>query len=531
MQVLSNYIHAFVLLSIFLVAGYAGMAQEICNNGIDDDSDGLVDLHDPDCQCHFMVTDNLLLNGSFESYNHCPIVYTYDSNYNISAFWRYGTYTTETDFYHNLNCSYDSGQVMLYMPPDLPLPDGKGFISILNSAYIDPIPENEMAKSYVGQCLQVPLKQGEQYTLSFYAGRFRSWDNLTGKIFPFTVAIFGNANCDAVPFGKLNVFGNGCPSNYPGWVLLGKTIVRSYSEWIQTKVSFTAPSEINVIEIGTDCSGLPPIVDLTDSTTFLDYHIYYLDDLHLLPTKDFPFEYIHAQTGGGCNGNGVPVLEAPLFVNATYQWYKDSVAITGATGITYPLPNVTGKSYYNALISTPGKCIITEPFLVTPGGLNEINIPADTVLCTNSSLVLAPAMDGITYNINGAINADVTINKQGNYSIIATDNYGCQRSFKINVVEKKCSDCEPAIPNAFTPNGDGLNDVFKAKFFCNFSEFDFQIFNRWGEKIFESHDSNTGWDGTYLGNKMLPDVYVYFVNYKTAPHIPKTARGTIILIR
>ena len=526
-----KYIHHFILLFIFLVAGHTGIAQEICNNGIDDDGDGLVDLQDPDCQCHFTVTDNLLLNGSFESYNRCPVSYTYDSNYNVSAFWQYGTHTFEADYYHNLNCIYDSAQVMLHMPPDLPLPDGKGFISILNSAYINPIPENEMAKSYVGQCLQTPLKPGEQYTLSFYAGRFRSWDNFTGKIFPFTVAVFGNANCNAVPFGKLNVIGNGCPSNYPGWVLLGKTKVTSNGEWIQTKINFTVPSEINVIEIGADCSILPPIIDLTDSTTFLDYHIYYLDELHLLPTKDFPFEYIHAQTASGCDRNGHPVLEAPVFANATYQWYKDSIAIRGATGITYQLPEVTGKNYYNVLISTPGKCIITEPFLAIPGGLNKLNIPTDTVLCTNSSLVLAPVIDGITYSINGAINTDVTINKQGNYSIIATDNYGCQRTFKINVVEQKCSDCELSLPNAFTPNGDGRNDIFKAKLFCNFSEFDFKIFNRWGEKIFESQNSNRGWDGTYLGNKMLPDVYVYFINYKTASHVIKTAKGTVILIR
>jgi gliding motility-associated-like protein len=525
--------HTLILLFLFLVADYTGMAQEICNNGIDDDGDGLVDLHDPDCQCHFTVMDNLLLNGSFESYIHCPVNYTYDSNYNISAFWQYGSYTNtnEADYYHNLNCSSDSGQVMFYMPPRLPLPDGKGFVSILNSAYINPIPENEMPKAYIGQCLQAPLKPGEQYTLSFYAGRFRSWDNLTGKIFPFTVAVFGNADCKAVPFGKVNASGSGCPANYPGWVLLGKTTVYSNGEWVQGKINFTVPSEVNVIEIGTDCSVLPQIPDLADSTTFLDYHIYYLDDLHLLPTKDFPFEYIHTQTGSACNGNGLPVLESPVFANATYQWYKDSIAISGATGNTYQLPAVTGKSYYNVLISTPGKCIITEPFLVTPGGLDKLNIPADTVLCTNSSLVLAPAMDGITYSINGVINTDVTITKQGNYSIIATDNYGCQRTFKINVVEQKCSDCEPSIPNAFTPNSDGLNDIFKAKFFCSISEFDLQVFNRWGKKIFESHNSNKGWDGTYLGNKMLTGAYVYFINYKTTSHITKTAKGTIVLIR
>ena len=525
------YNHSYnLLLSIFLLTGYAGLTQEICNNGIDDDGDGLVDLHDPDCQCHFIVTDNLLQNGSFELYDHCPVNYTYISDSKIATYWQFGSKMNEAEYYHNLNCSFDSLQIMLHMPPALPMPDGQGFISISNNPSIDPIPEKDRAKSYVGQCLQAPLSAGENYTLSFYAGRFRSWDNFIGKFFPFTVAVFGNPDCNAVPFGDLSSLGNGCPSNYPGWVLLGKTVITGANEWVQSKISFTPSSQIDVIEVGVDCSILPQIPDLADSTTFLDYHIYYMDDLHLLPTKDFPFQYIRAQTGTGCNGNGHPILESPVFANATYQWYKDSVAINGATGITYQLPDTAGESYYNVLISTSGKCITTEPFLVS-GALNKINIPADTVLCDNNDLVLAPAIDGISYSINGVTADDVTITRQGSYSIIATDNFGCQRTFNVNVVERKCTDCDLYIPTAFTPNSDGLNDVFKANSYCNFSEFDLQIFNRWGEKVFESHNSNTGWDGTYLGSKMLSGVYVYFISYSTTSHTAKTTKGTVALIR
>jgi gliding motility-associated-like protein len=516
---------------IAVLVNHACLSQEICNNGIDDDGDGLIDLQDPDCQCHFSVNNNLLLNGSFELYNHCPVVYTYDSNYNAAKFWQYGTLTAEADYYHNLHCSFDSGQVVLRMAPALPLPDGSAFISILNSAYIDPIPEKEMAKTYVGQCLPAPLKQGEQYTLSFYAGRFRSWDNLTGKIFPFTVALFGHADCSAMPFGQLSGLGNGCPLNYPGWILLGKVIVNSKGQWVQDKITFTAPSDISVIQIGPDCSILPPIVDLTDSTTFLDYHLYYLDDLHLLPTKDFPFEYIQAKAGSACTGNGVPLLQAPVFANAAYQWYKDSIAIAGATGANYQPPESAESSYYNVLISSPGKCVITEPFPVTPNWLNKLTIPTDTTLCTGTSLILSPPIDGITFTINGVPQSDVAINRQGTYSITASDHYGCQRSFTTNVVEHKCSDCQPLIPNAFTPDDDGLNDVFRPKFFCEFANFDLQIFDRWGQKIFETHNPNAGWDGTFAGNKLMPDVYVFVITYKTSGDVKKTSRGTVVLIR
>src|SRR5262249_301827 len=103
MRILFKYKHLFILLSLFLLV-YSCIAQEICNNGIDDDNDGLVDLHDPDCQCHFTVSGNLLLNGSFEFYDHCPVTYTYDDDYKIASSWQYGSYTNffEADFYHNL---------------------------------------------------------------------------------------------------------------------------------------------------------------------------------------------------------------------------------------------------------------------------------------------------------------------------------------------------------------------------------------------------------------------------------------------
>src|SRR5258708_1586957 len=116
---------------LFVMINYNSFAQEICNNGKDDDGDGLIDLQDPDCQCHFQVTGNLLQNASFESYKNCPSNYTYDSDSKIVDYWQYGSYTNgdEANYYHNLNCSYDSAQVMLFIPPSLPLPDGKAFIS------------------------------------------------------------------------------------------------------------------------------------------------------------------------------------------------------------------------------------------------------------------------------------------------------------------------------------------------------------------------------------------------------------------
>jgi gliding motility-associated-like protein len=67
------------------------------------------------------------------------------------------------------------------------------------------------------------------------------------------------------------------------------------------------------------------------------------------------------------------------------------------------------------------------------------------------------------------------------------------------------------IPSAFTPNGDGINDFFGVKA-EGIKQFKLEIFNRWGELVFESDDINTLWDGTYQGEKITStDVYVYQV--------------------
>lgn len=67
------------------------------------------------------------------------------------------------------------------------------------------------------------------------------------------------------------------------------------------------------------------------------------------------------------------------------------------------------------------------------------------------------------------------------------------------------------IPNAFSPNNDGLNDIFKP-FYSNVSEYKMYIFNKFGEKVFESNDINIGWDGYFKG-KIIQDSYVYKIEF------------------
>ncbi len=88
------------------------------------------------------------------------------------------------------------------------------------------------------------------------------------------------------------------------------------------------------------------------------------------------------------------------------------------------------------------------------------------------------------------------------------------------------------VPNAFTPNGSGLNDVFMPSTgFVDIVDYYFAVFNRWGEKIYETNDLTGSWDGRYKNHKCEPDVYVWLVTFKTAAGQYIDQKGTVTLLR
>lgn len=86
------------------------------------------------------------------------------------------------------------------------------------------------------------------------------------------------------------------------------------------------------------------------------------------------------------------------------------------------------------------------------------------------------------------------------------------------------------VPNSFTPNGDGLNDVIKV-YGAAIRELRFAIFNQWGEKVFETHDLNAGWDGMYNGKPQPSGVYIYACQLVLTDGTAQTKKGTVNLIR
>jgi gliding motility-associated-like protein len=116
--------------------------------------------------------------------------------------------------------------------------------------------------------------------------------------------------------------------------------------------------------------------------------------------------------------------------------------------------------------------------------------------------------------------------------VIANDSY-CQYqdSVLIIVIEDwKCDFPYIFIPNAFSPNNDGENDTLFVRGRPIY-QIEFRVFNRWGENVFYTNDLNHGWDGTYKGQKMPPDVYDYYLIVQCINDVKKQFQGNITLLK
>ncbi|WP_126970189.1 PKD domain-containing protein [Gynurincola endophyticus] len=124
--------------------------------------------------------------------------------------------------------------------------------------------------------------------------------------------------------------------------------------------------------------------------------------------------------------------------------------------------------------------------------------------------------------------ADIT------YHVTATDEFGCRSSEDI-AVKVVCNDLNFFIPNTFSPNGDGKNDVFFPRGRAMTMVKSFRIFNRWGQVVFQKmnipvNDASAGWDGTFNGKPASPDVYIYTIELvcENGATIPYTGNVTLL---
>jgi gliding motility-associated-like protein len=113
------------------------------------------------------------------------------------------------------------------------------------------------------------------------------------------------------------------------------------------------------------------------------------------------------------------------------------------------------------------------------------------------------------------------------YQVIGTNAQGCMDTAAVRIDIRE----ELMVPNAFSPNGDGLNDVFRLENFGYQDRNRFVIFNRWGQKIFQTQDISQGWDGTQNGKPVETGTYYYDIRLEMRDGSIKVFRGDVALMR
>ena len=183
--------------------------------------------------------------------------------------------------------------------------------------------------------------------------------------------------------------------------------------------------------------------------------------------------------------------------------------------------------YIDTLVADNGcDSIIKLQLTVLPDPSPYLGI--DTSLCVGDSLVLYPGKFTTYTWQDGSATDHITIRKPGSYSVAVTDNCG---SATDEIIIKE-GICGIYFPTAFTPNNDGLNDLFKILWSGNLTEYHLSVYNRWGQKVFETFDYSKGWNGSFNGQIQSSQTFVWSCQFKRqgdAKRIKK--KGIVTLIR
>ncbi|MGQ0827993.1 MAG: FG-GAP-like repeat-containing protein [Bacteroidota bacterium] len=216
-------------------------------------------------------------------------------------------------------------------------------------------------------------------------------------------------------------------------------------------------------------------------------------------------DYIWINNGATTN----PITETPL-VTTTYTLVTAVGTCTDT--VTYivivdslPIPIVTGTATISYGNSTP---------LTASGGGTYTWTPSDGLTCANCA------------------NPTATPTATTQYCVTIKNPEGCFDSACVTVtIDLKCGDeGELYVPNGFSPNNDGQNDVLYIRG-GGVTGVYWAIFDRWGEKVFETSDQKYGWDGTYKGKQLDPAVFVYYLRVNCYSGEEIIQKGNVAIIR
>ena len=225
-----------------------------------------------------------------------------------------------------------------------------------------------------------------------------------------------------------------------------------------------------------------------------------------------------------------------------YEWQPASILINSGNSSSVQ-GSPTFSQYIYITCTSPDGCIVEDSIFI-----NVSDIDSTLVIATASEYGVPPGgtvtlfgspsgLPSYQWTPETGLNAptnqqtDAVIEEDIVYTLSVSDGI-CTRedTVEIKIYEIICEDPYVFVPNAFSPNGDTYNDVLFVRGLY-IEKVIFRIFDRWGEMVFESTDVSNGWDGSFRGVPLQPDVYDYYLDVTCVGGLKSIVKGNITLMR
>jgi gliding motility-associated-like protein len=444
-------------------------AQEICNNGIDDDNNGLTDIFDPSCNssCFTWLNFNNTSNTQMDILSNGTIIGDVD----------YITTDPVVAFTNNSNYNFSNN----------------------NFFYPNIIPDSGFAV--------YPTITGNSFNIHF------NNPLNTGLIIQLTQL------CNTITFNTpfivvknvgFNVFGN----SLDGSMLCGSTFDANASLY------FAGPiQDINFQFDGFIIDGLGIAFNIPlsapiqkDSTLNFCYGEFTTLPNGVIIDSSCVFNY-SIQNLQGCDS----ILYKYTIIEGAKP-FTDSIHINLCNNDSYTLPDgtivsATGK-YFHTFKNKQNCDSLVKKYIITKS--EPLLVNKNVSICEGDSSILE---------------GGETTTQAGNYTFIYKNIKNCD-SVKVNTYVSTHTCTDIIVPNGFTPNGDGVNDDIKPLFINlkSYKNYVFYIYNRWGEKVFETNDIKKGWDGKYKNSLAELGTYFYYLKIEIGGN-KEMLKGDVILVR
>ena len=221
---------------------------------------------------------------------------------------------------------------------------------------------------------------------------------------------------------------------------------------------------------------------------------------------------------------------------AKYKWtpgFQTTRTITASSAGSYGVSVITSDDYtYKPGCAGCNACdSANKTIIVTAGAAATVNLGPDRFICNDNPITLdaGSGMTSYLWTPGGETTQTITINTGGTYTITIVNADKCKGT---DIVTFKDS-CPMLIfvPNAFTPDENGLNDIFIWVGNMKMKTYHLKIYNRWGQKMFETSDPTKGWDGKHQNKLAMTGVYAYLLDCVDTQENRHVLKGNITLLR